>query len=98
MRRTTTNLTEAQDAQIKYLQGCGYGDFTQIIRTALDRMYMQERASVVVGRDMVCCDTCGAEYDRLRYPHGHPCDPADLRQIERDRQTDAEVRRREAQQ
>lgn len=94
MRRTTINLTKAQDRQIEYLQGRGYGGFTQIVRTALERMYYQERSQIVAGKDMRHCATCGEEYDALRHPNGHPCDPEILRQIERDRKADEEVRKR----
>jgi hypothetical protein len=42
MRRTTINLTESTERQVKTLRH--YGTFTEIARIAIDRMYTQEIA------------------------------------------------------
>ena len=34
------------------------------------------------GEDMRYCHRCGAEYDALKEPNGHKCDPRDLEQAE----------------
>lgn len=94
LKRRNVNTTQSTDRQVKFLKDRGYGDFTAIVRIAIDRMYNQERSfDEMAGKDMVYCDKCGAEYNRLHYPNGHPCDPEDLRQIERDRKADEEVRK-----
>lgn len=41
------NLTEATDRQIEYLEKRGFGSFTQIVRTAIDRMYREERNNMM---------------------------------------------------
>jgi hypothetical protein len=36
------NLTEATDRQVEFLEKQGFGSFTQVVRTAIDRMYREE--------------------------------------------------------
>jgi hypothetical protein len=43
IRRTTVNLTKATDRQVADLKAAGFGDFTSIVRVAVDRMHSQER-------------------------------------------------------
>ena len=47
------------------------------------------------GKDMVYCSVCGEEYDRLRHPKGHKCDPKILKQIEEAAKAHEEVVERE---
>lgn len=42
LRRRNVNTTEATDRQVEALKTLGFGDFTAITRTAIDRMYNQE--------------------------------------------------------
>ena len=41
-RQTSVQLTEATEKQIDWLKGIGYGNFTDIARIAIDRMYREE--------------------------------------------------------
>ena len=41
-RQTSSQVTEATDAQITFLKAKGFGTFTQIQRTAIDRMAKKE--------------------------------------------------------
>ena len=52
MRRTTINLTEATDRQIKYLKEYGFGSFSQVVRIAIDRMYREEMKAMEFAKDM----------------------------------------------
>ena len=41
-RQTSSQITEATDAQVEYLKQRGFGTFTDIQRIAIDRMAQQE--------------------------------------------------------
>ena len=41
-RQTSFQMTEATEAQLDHLKQAGYGTTTNIIRIAIDRMYLQE--------------------------------------------------------
>ena len=45
------------------------------------------------GKNYVYCDKCGEEYNTFGPGPGHKCDPKVLKQIERDRKADEEVRK-----
>ena len=42
IRRTTVNLTQATERQVKALTAQGFGTFTDVVRIAIDRMYRTE--------------------------------------------------------
>ncbi len=41
-RQTSIQVTEATERQAKALQAVGFGSFTDIVRLAIDRMFLQE--------------------------------------------------------
>ena len=45
-RQTSVQLTEATERQAAELKALGFGSMTDIIRTAIDRMYQQERRTM----------------------------------------------------
>lgn len=42
-RQTSLQITEATDRQVEYLKTAGFGSLTEIMRIAVDRLYLQER-------------------------------------------------------
>jgi hypothetical protein len=49
MRRRNVNTTEATDRQVEALKAQGFGDFTAIVRAAIDRMYREETGGKAMG-------------------------------------------------
>lgn len=47
-RQTSVQLTPATQRQVNDLQMAGFGSFTDIVRAAIDRMYQQEKDSILV--------------------------------------------------
>lgn len=45
-RQTSVQLTESTERQAAALKAAGFGNMTDIIRTAIDRMYQQERRTM----------------------------------------------------
>lgn len=45
-RQTSVQLTEATERQVEELKALGFGSMTDVIRTAVDRMYQQETRTV----------------------------------------------------
>ena len=66
----------------------------KIIDFAL-RKVAQQMERIYEMKDLRYCSKCGEEYNALRHPNGHQCDPKVLAQIERDRKADEETRETE---
>jgi len=49
-RQTSIQLTEATERQVETLKTRGFGTFTDIVRIAVDRMYIEERRSQMNNR------------------------------------------------
>jgi hypothetical protein len=62
-KQTSVQLTPNTKRQVQWLQEHGYGSFTDIVRIAIDRLYIAERPSdadlLRLGSDNVKCATCG---------------------------------------